>query len=202
MARYPIPAADLDFEQTIKKSRFVCHLGHAPNAAAAQQFIARIAADYPDARHVCYAFVAGQPGNTTAVGCSDAGEPSGSAGKPMLNVLMHSGIGEIVAVVVRYFGGIKLGTGGLVRAYGGTLSEAMQRLQTRELLALQWLTLGLPYSLESSARRLIEDAGGHIEAADYSAGLTLRCALPEAQIDALLDQLRDQSSGRLEVGRR
>jgi uncharacterized YigZ family protein len=201
MADYPIPAETLRHEQVIKKSRFIAYLGHASTADAAHAFISQIAADYPDARHVCYAFIAGQPGNTTAVGCSDAGEPNGTAGKPMLNVLMHGGVGEIVAVVVRYFGGIKLGTGGLVRAYGGTVSEAMQMLETREHVALEQIALTMPYALEPSARKLIEDADGRIEAAEYTAELTLNCALPAQQIDGLLEQLNNQSGGALRVKR-
>jgi len=201
MSRYPIPAATLRVEREIKKSRFIGHLGHAATAEAAQHFITRIAADYPDARHVCYAYIAGQPGNTTAVGCSDAGEPSGTAGKPMLNVLMHGGVGEIVAVVVRYFGGIKLGTGGLVRAYGGVVSEAMKLLETRDQIALEQLALTLPYALEPNARRLIEAAEGRIEAVDYGAELILHCSLPESAIEPLSNQLNNQSGGQLVVKR-
>src|SRR5690606_7146777 len=87
-------------------------------------------AEYPDATHNCWAFVAGPPGDTASIGMSDAGEPHGTAGRPMLDVLLHSDVGEVVAVVTRYFGGTKLGTGGLVRAYGGAVQHALAELPT------------------------------------------------------------------------
>lgn len=201
MARYPIPAATLHFEQEIKKSRFIGYIGHAATVEAAHAFISQIAAEYPDARHACYAFVAGEPGNTTAVGCSDDGEPSGTAGKPMLNVLAHGEVGEIVAVVVRYFGGIKLGTGGLVRAYGGTVSEMMKLLETRERVQMEAISLTLPYALEPSARRLLEQAEGQIREVEYGAELTLHCEIPEPAIEPLTTQLNNQCSGQLELKR-
>ncbi|NLG62975.1 MAG: hypothetical protein GX539_12100, partial [Candidatus Cloacimonetes bacterium] len=100
----------------VQRSRFIATLAHAPDVESARAFIEEVRAEFPDATHNCWAFVAGPPGSTSHVGFSDAGEPHGTAGRPMLDVLLHSGIGEVAAVVTRYFGGVKLGKGGLVRA--------------------------------------------------------------------------------------
>jgi uncharacterized YigZ family protein len=130
MSEYRIPAETLTHEEEIKKSTFIVHIAHTPTLVEAKQFIQQICQAYPDARHNCWAHVAGHPKGSHVYGFSDDGEPNGTAGKPMLNVLMGSGLGEVTAVVTRYFGGIKLGTGGLVRAYGGSLNNALAKLNT------------------------------------------------------------------------
>ena len=130
MSEFYIPNASLSHHEEIKKSTFIVHISHTPTIDAAKAFIKQINNDYPDARHNCWAHVAGSPGGSHVYGFSDDGEPNGTAGKPMLNVLIGSGLGEITAVTTRYFGGIKLGTGGLVRAYGGTLNNALDVLET------------------------------------------------------------------------
>ncbi|NRA88929.1 MAG: YigZ family protein [Rhizobiales bacterium] len=126
---YFVPKAPISYETVIKKSRFIVDIAPTPDVAAAKQFIAGIKQKYPNAGHHCWAHVAGIPNGSHVFGFSDDGEPNGTAGKPMLNVLVGSGLGDICAVVTRYFGGIKLGTGGLVRAYGGCLSNAMQLVE-------------------------------------------------------------------------
>lgn len=131
MPEYKYPADDVFHQEEIKKSTFIVHIGHTPDLNAAKAFIKNIEEKYSDARHNCWAYVAGKPGGSHVYGFSDDGEPNGTAGKPMLNVLTGSGIGEITAVVTRYFGGVKLGTGGLVRAYGGSLNNALAKLQTK-----------------------------------------------------------------------
>lgn len=131
MPEYKYPADDVFHQEEIKKSTFIVHIGHTPDLNAAKAFIKNIEEKYSDARHNCWAYVAGKPGGSHVYGFSDDGEPNGTAGKPMLNVLSGSGIGEITAVVTRYFGGVKLGTGGLVRAYGGSLNNALAKLQTK-----------------------------------------------------------------------
>ncbi|KZN57082.1 elongation factor [Pseudoalteromonas luteoviolacea CPMOR-2] len=130
MSEYNIPSETIRYHEEIKKSTFIVHIAHTPTLEEAKAFISSINEEFPDARHNCWAHVAGAPGGSHVLGFSDDGEPNGTAGKPMLNVLMGSGIGEITAVTTRYFGGIKLGTGGLVRAYGGTLNNALRELST------------------------------------------------------------------------
>ena len=129
-ALYPVPAlapgAMHRAEQTIKRSRFICSIAHTETPEEAKAFIERVKTEFADARHNCWAYCAGAPGSTAQVGASDDGEPHGTAGRPMLTVLLHCGTGELTAVVTRYFGGILLGTGGLVRAYQGTLKLALE----------------------------------------------------------------------------
>ena len=126
---YPVPAQDNRIEESIRRSRFITTVSRAEDRAAAGRFVDTIRAEFPDATHHCWAFVAGSPGSTTHVGMSDDGEPHGTAGRPMLNVLLHSDVGEIVAVCTRYYGGTKLGTGGLIRAYGGAASSALGKAE-------------------------------------------------------------------------
>ena len=129
---YYIPKNTVFYQQVIKKSRFIVHIKHTPDVESARGHTRDIKEKYSDAVHNCWAYVAGEPTDSQVLGFSDDGEPNGTAGKPILNVLMGSGIGEITAVVTRYFGGIKLGTGGLVRAYGGSVKQAMDELITAE----------------------------------------------------------------------
>src|SRR5690606_4351461 len=129
-AGYPIPAAVHRVEDVVQRSRFVTTVAHAPDAAAARAFVERIGAELPDATHHCWAFVAGPPGSTAHIGMSDAGEPHGTAGRPMLTALLHGGVGEVVAVCSRWFGGTKLGTGGLARAYAAGVVHALAALPT------------------------------------------------------------------------
>lgn len=130
-AGYSIPAAPLELSEEIKKSRFITFIAHTPTVEVAKVWVNEIKQLHPGARHHCWAFVAGAPQDSQVYGFSDDGEPSGTAGKPMLAQLMGSGLGEIAAVVVRYYGGVLLGTGGLVKAYGGGVGAALKRLETQ-----------------------------------------------------------------------
>ncbi|MFC1237368.1 YigZ family protein [Vibrio sp. F74] len=143
---YRIPAESVEFEEEIKKSFFITQLAHAPTIEAAKSFIEEVKGKHSGARHHCWAFVAGRADDSMMWGFSDDGEPSGTAGKPILAQLSGSGVGEMVAVVTRYSGGIKLGTGGLVKAYGGGVQQALKRLQTLEKKINTQLQLRLDYS--------------------------------------------------------
>ncbi|MCL1051024.1 YigZ family protein [Shewanella abyssi] len=128
---YLIPAAELLIEEEIKNSRFISCIFHCQSAIAFKCVLTNLKAEYPGANHYCYAFVAGAPDDSINIGSSDDGEPSGSAGRPMLASLQGSNIGEIGAVVIRYFGGTKLGVGGLVRAYSSGLKKGLPQLETQ-----------------------------------------------------------------------
>jgi len=117
----------------------------------------------------------------------------------MLNVLQHSDIGEIVAVVVRYFGGIKLGTGGLVRAYSGSVSECLKVLETAEQVALCEFTLSLPFALEDSTRRCLQSYDATIQRSDYQQQLLLSCACPVEAFSELRRTLGDIGRGAIIV---
>ena len=123
---YPVPSSTVETREVIRRSRFITVLGRAENRADASRFVGEVRERHPGATHYCWAFNAGPPGSTAQVGMSDAGEPRGTAGRPMLNALLHSGLGEVVVVCARYYGGVKLGTGGLVRAYAGGVKKTSQ----------------------------------------------------------------------------
>lgn len=128
---YAVPRFSITVEHEIKRSRFIALVEHVEDRQQAFHYIEQIKIRYPDARHHCWAYVAGPPEGATRIAFNDDGEPQGTAGKPILNVLQHHKVGEVLVVVVRYFGGIKLGTGGLVRAYSGVTQAAMEQLQTK-----------------------------------------------------------------------
>ena len=132
-------------------------LDRARDADSARAVIALVRSELPGATHHCWAFVAGAPGSTRAIGMSDAGEPPGTAGRPMLNVLLGGGVGEVVAVCARWFGGAKLGRGGLARAYASGVKKALEGLQTEVLVARELVGLIVPYAAVDPLRRVLDD---------------------------------------------
>lgn len=193
---YVIPGATHREEQSIERSRFIGTVGHAASVDAARAFIDEVRAEFPDATHNCWAFVAGAPGSTAFIGMSDAGEPHGTAGRPMLDVLLHSGVGEVVAVVTRYYGGVKLGKGGLVRAYGGTVQHALASMPRGEHFARVPLRITVDYPDIDALRRLLAEYGADVLEEDYAECVTYRVAARQAHVDALESALMDQTAGR------
>ncbi len=191
MSGYPIPAGEVRVETVVVNSRFVCVLGEARTATDAHDFVKRIKAEYTDASAHAYAFRAGHGASVTD-GCNDGGEPSGTAGKPMLAVLRGTELGDVVAVVVRYFGGTKLGTGGLVRAFSGALKAGLEALpRTQRITRIRGRCV-LPYALYERARLLVAAQGGAIVAEDFGAEVTLDVLFPEdatAGFDAAVQAL-------------
>ncbi len=185
---YLIPVGISKYEHDVKKSRFIAYIKHIESAKEARHWFAEISAEYPDARHICWAYIAGQPGNSEQA-MSDDGEPAGTAGKPILNVLQHSDAGEIAAVVVRYFGGIKLGAGGLVRAYSSAAAESLKQAKLVRRVVQQHIRLGLPFAEENTLRHLLEQSRGVIESIDYAERVYAECQLPEINIESFLQQL-------------
>ncbi len=155
MNEYDYPSEAVFYQTEIKKSTFIVHLAHTPDIASANAFIKEINHKYADARHNCWAYVAGDPTSPHVLGFSDDGEPNGTAGKPMLNVLVGSGLGEITAIVTRYFGGIKLGTGGLVRAYGGSVNDALRLLKTERKVPQATLLGCSSYAQQGAIEQLL-----------------------------------------------
>ena len=144
---YLIPARVYAFEEEIKKSLFITQLAHTDGIEQAKAFVSRVKGEHPSARHHCWGFVAGRPGDSMLFGFSDDGEPPGTAGKPILAQLSGSDIGEVTAVVTRYYGGIRLGTGGLVKAYGGGVQQALKGVVTLEKKIVTRLSLELDYAM-------------------------------------------------------
>lgn len=168
---YPIPLAGASAPHTasllIKRSRFLTQIARTGTPEEARAFIERIRSLNTDATHNCWAFVAGPPGSTARIGCNDDGEPHGTAGRPMLQILLHSGVGQICAVVTRWFGGIKLGTGGLVRAYQDSVSNCLASLPTEILIPSVTLSLRMGYGDRNAALRLLRQCGGSVLSEDF-----------------------------------
>lgn len=194
---YLVPTADVIFEEEIKKSRFITYLAHTPNIEAAKQFVQQIKERHHDARHNCWAFVAGRPTDSMKWGFSDDGEPSGTAGKPILAQLTGSGVGEITAVVTRYYGGIRLGTGGLVKAYGGGVQQALTRLETKQKVITSELKLSCEYNQVSLVESLLSEYNGTQLHADYGNQVTMQIELDSRIVDEFCAKLTNRSGGRI-----
>lgn len=194
--RYPIPAGFHRVEESIKKSRFIASAAHVPDVDAAREFVARIKEEFPDATHNCWAYAAGPPADTAHVGLSDDGEPSGTAGKPMLNMLLHGGIGEVAVVVTRYFGGTKLGTGGLVRAYSGMTKAVLEDMPTTEKVETVTCAVTIPYPSVTLFKRMLPDFEAEVLAEEFTAdaGFTLR--MPQEHRAAFTDRLTELTDGK------
>ncbi|MFK3662930.1 MULTISPECIES: IMPACT family protein [Enterobacterales] len=201
MESWLIPAAPVSVVEEIKKSRFITLLAHTEGVEAAKAFVESVRNQHPDARHHCVAWVAGPPDDSQQLGFSDDGEPAGTAGKPMLAQLMGSGVGEITAVVVRYYGGILLGTGGLVKAYGGGVNQALAQLTTQRKTPLTEYTLQCEYAQLSGIETLLAQFGGNIASSDYQASVHLTVALPQAELASFSTKLADFSRGALQLRR-
>ena len=195
---YHIPSASLMVETSIKKSQFITHIGHATSRFEAEAMIRALRLQHPQATHVCWAYIAGAP-NTTVMSMSDDGEPSGTAGRPMLNALQHSGLGEIVVAIVRYFGGTKLGTGGLQRAYSGCVKDALAILTTHEKVAQQPFKLQSPYALEAMIRHLIDHHHAMLLQCNYDQALQLEGTIALANYELFKAELINRSSGVIQV---
>jgi len=199
MESWLVPTEPVTFVEEIKKSRFITLLAHTDGVDAAKAFVESVRAAHPDARHHCVAWVAGPPNDSQQLGFSDDGEPAGTAGKPMLAQLMGCGVGEITAVVVRYYGGILLGTGGLVKAYGGGVSQALNLLTTSRITPLTEYTLQCEYGQLAGIETLLGQFAGQIVTSDYQASVYLHVALPQSELAAFSKKLADFSRGALQL---
>lgn len=188
-------------EENIRRSRFIVSLAHTPNPETAKAFVERIKREFPDATHNCWAYATGAPGATGQVGYSDAGEPHGTAGRPMLTMLLHGGVGELCAVVTRYFGGIKLGTGGLVRAYQGMVRAGLDTLPTREHMIPARIEVILDYPHITVFRRLLPDYRATVAAESFGVDATYQLLLPDQNIPALEAALAELTDGAVLVTR-
>lgn len=197
MSAHRVPTAAFRHEIEVKRSRFIASIARAQNRAEAEAFIARIRSEFADATHNTYAFIAGVPGSTGDIACSDDGEVAGTAGRPMLNLLQHSDLAEIVCVVTRYYGGTLLGTGGLVRAYSQVLKEALAQLPTQACEALVEVEVAFAFALEAAVRRELERVSAVVLTADYAEQVHLQLQVPATQSLALKATLDSLSKGQL-----
>ena len=192
---YDIPVKQCRHEEFIKRSQFITTIAHIANADEANDFVATIKREFPDANHNCWAYVAGAAGDTAKVGMSDDGEPHGTAGKPMLNVLLHSEVGEIVAVVTRYFGGTKLGPGGLVKAYSNGVKNALEGLELTQKRNLTQLSITFDYAFTNQIKLLIESFEASILTEQFEANVMMKIEVPVENQKALLQSITDVSAG-------
>ncbi len=198
---YPIPAATEPFEEVISNSRFLTLLAHSPDAEAAHRFIREVRAAHADATHHCWAYVAGPPGDTRDIGMSDDGEPHGTAGRPMLNALLHSGVGEVVAVCVRWYGGTKLGTGGLSRAYAGGVKQALQALPLAQRVPRTTIEVRVGYPHVDALHRLLVEFDAVIVDERYAAEAQCTVQIAVRVMPEFQRRLADASAGSAQVRR-
>jgi uncharacterized YigZ family protein len=194
---YLVPAEIHRIQTEVARSRFIATVSPAPTVDDAKAFLAQIRAEMPDASHHVYAFRVGY-GSTVTEGMSDDGEPSGTAGPPVLSVLRGSEIGDIIIVITRYFGGTKLGTGGLVRAYSEAAHIALNSLKTEAKVEKRLLGIELPYRLFEQTKRLIAVHNGVIEEQDFGGEVMIMVTFPVVDIPVFSEALADLSAGRVE----
>ena len=176
----------------IKKSKFHAFAACAPDRETAMELLAQKKAQYPDARHHCWAYLLGRPDMPVSVACSDDGEPSGTAGKPILNVLQHKDVGDVMLIVTRYFGGIKLGAGGLVRAYSSAAQQVMENLKVTQHVSLDEITVQADFKHEQFIRHWVTQQQGEVSDCKYSHQVTMTVALPAKEIDGFTAMCRNQ----------
>lgn len=198
MNRYPIPATEVRTEIKVKNSLFIATAAPAFSVEEAKAFVQRIRAEFADATHNVPAYQVGF-GASVIAHCSDDGEPSGTAGRPMLAVVQGSGIGDVAVVVTRYFGGTKLGTGGLVRAYSEAAKAVLAILPLAEKVPAHTVLLELPYNMLERVRLLVADMHGRILEETFAADVTMTLLFTLDQFPAFQAALRELSYGTLEA---
>ena len=184
--------SSVDYELVIKKSRFIACIQPVADRASAQAVVQQLWAQHPDATHICWALLAG--GQSAAV---DDGEPSGTAGRPMLEVLRHHDLEGVLATVVRYFGGVKLGAGGLVRAYTDAVAQALQRAEKVPLRRLCIQQCAVPYALEGWMRRQLEQSAAVLLAVEHQTQVKMQWQIAEDAMQSLAARINEAGQGRV-----
>ena len=195
MTQYSILAAPAEHLLLEKNSEFLTFLHPVDNRDAAMTLLAQYRERYPDANHVCWAYIIGNTRQPQTQAFSDDGEPSGTAGKPMLHVLTERELGNSLAVVVRYFGGVKLGAGGLVRAYSNAVSQAVAKAELRMVSPSVALKISVSFAFEARLRQLLQQYQASIADVSYSDNVTLKVSLPQDAEQALTGQLINETAG-------
>jgi uncharacterized YigZ family protein len=198
MSRYPVPAKTIRIDYQMSNSRFLTTVGRASTVADARHFIKQIREDMPDASHHVYAFKVGYGANVTE-GLSDDGEPTGTSGPPTLAVLRGADVGDVVLVTTRYFGGTKLGTGGLVYAYTNAAKEALAKLPLEEKVARRLVGISVEYSFYERLKQLSDQYDGLLEDDEFGADITRYMRLPEENLAPFADAIRELTAGQAEV---
>jgi len=179
----------------VKGSRFLAFVAPATTEEEAAAFVAGVREEYDDARHVCWAWRLGARGEQTR--SSDDGEPSGSAGRPILLQLEGHDLTDLVAAVVRYFGGVKLGVGGLMRAYGGAAGQCLDGARVREVVVTERLVIEHPYDCSSAVQAVLAAEGLTPDSSDYGEHVRLELSVPRPELERVRAALIDRSGGRV-----
>ncbi|MFT5730760.1 MAG: putative YigZ family protein [Desulforhopalus sp.] len=182
-----------------KKSRFITFVSEVSSKEQALEQLGAIASREVGANHNCSAYIIGNPSCPKAIHCSDDGEPSGTAGKPLLNILLHENIGNVLVVVTRYFGGIKLGSGGLVRAYSNGIKMALGEVELKGFVAKKKMNISFHYQFEGVIRRICEDRGAVILDTRYEVEPCFYLDVEEALLESFIAELQEITSGRVQV---
>ncbi|MBI0425732.1 IMPACT family protein [Psychrobacter sp. NG27] len=173
----------------IKKSEFIAYAYPVTSREQAMFHVEQLRGEYTDACHFCWAYIVGDPDNTTSAGFDDDGEPSGTAGRPILNVLQHKLIGNVIIIVVRYFGGIKLGAGGLTRAYAGSAQAVVDEMILSPYIPMTQIQILTAFATEAQCRYVVDSLNGSIDNVAYSKQVTLTVTVAEVDIDSLKERL-------------
>jgi len=196
MPSYPVPLHELRRELTISNSRFIASLAPAFSVEEARVFILRIKAEFPDATHNVPIYLIGH-GSSVIAHCSDGGEPSGTAGRPALAVLRGSGLGDVVVVITRYFGGTKLGTGGLVRAYSQGIRLVVEAVPRAEKVRTHTIMLAFPYTYLERVRLFVSVQSGEILEEEFTTDVTLTARLRVEKLTAFQEKLAELTNGKV-----
>ena len=194
---YQIAVNSVENETVVNRSRFICYLSPCSSSNEAKNELKKYQQLHPQASHHCYAFLTGAPDDSQLYGFSDDGEPKGTAGRPMLSVLQGGNIGQVCAVTVRYFGGTKLGTGGLQRAYGNSVRQALTFLQSETKIPMVYKTLACQYTQIDNVLHILAQIGGAIVKQSYCEQVELVLEIPHSELDTITQQLLTVSSGQL-----
>jgi uncharacterized YigZ family protein len=192
-----VPARHIETQLIDRNSRFITNAGPAFSVAEAQAFIAKVKDKYPDATHHVPVYLIGH-GSATIAHCSDAGEPSGTAGRPALAVLQGSSFGDVVLVITRYFGGTKLGTGGLVRAYGDSVRQALEEMPQAKKVSTTVLMFIVPYSLYEQTKILVIGHDGLIVDENFTVDVTLSVRMPDTHLECFKKKMIQLTHGQIE----
>jgi uncharacterized YigZ family protein len=195
MSSYRAPLAESRAEIREKGSVFLAVIGPAADEAAAKAALASLEREMPDATHHCWAWRLGSPPRERG---SDAGEPAGTAGVPILQVLRGAGLSDVMAVVVRWFGGVKLGKGGLARAYAGAAREALQGLPVIARAPTARVAVEVPYERVGAVKRLLRPPEIELAAEEYGAAARLVLAVHEERLPALREALAEMGVAAVE----
>jgi len=197
MENYRTIREDGIYENEIKKSRFICHLKRVESEEEAQAFIEEVKKEHWKAPHNCSAYTLGM--NDEIQRAHDDGEPSGTAGVPMLEIFLKRELKNVAAVVTRYFGGVKLGAGGLIRAYGGAVNDAVNAIGVVERQLQQLIDVTVSYSQSGKVENALREANYTIQDITYAENITYHCVVPIEQEERFIEDITNWTSAQAEV---